>query len=68
MYKYQTETMASKLKISKHKKWGFLRAMFNRRWQNEIMAKMQAATIRIPKPVPSHTLKALEAPKIMKKQ
>ncbi|XP_012974476.2 sperm flagellar protein 2 isoform X3 [Mesocricetus auratus] len=40
----------------------------NRRRQNEIMAKIQAAIIQIPKPEPNRTLKALEAQKMMKKK
>lgn len=40
----------------------------NRRRQNEIMAKIQAAIIQIPKPEPNRTLKALEAQKLMKKK
>ncbi|XP_074022211.1 sperm flagellar protein 2 [Numenius arquata] len=39
-----------------------------RRRQNEIMAKIQAAIIQIPKPPPSHTIKAIEAKKILKKK
>ncbi|KAL4683573.1 hypothetical protein H8959_021267 [Pygathrix nigripes] len=40
----------------------------NRRRQNEIMAKIQAAIIQIPKPPSNRTLKALEAQKMMKKK
>ncbi|XP_052599103.1 sperm flagellar protein 2 isoform X4 [Peromyscus californicus insignis] len=40
----------------------------NRRRQNEIMAKIQAAIIQIPKPESNRTLKALEAQKLMKKK
>ncbi|XP_049718155.1 sperm flagellar protein 2 isoform X12 [Elephas maximus indicus] len=39
-----------------------------RRRQNEIMAKIQAAIIQIPKPASNRTLKALEAQKMMKKK
>ncbi|NXD86651.1 SPEF2 protein, partial [Halcyon senegalensis] len=39
-----------------------------RRRQNEIMAKIQAAVIKIPKPQPSHTIKATEAKKFLKKR
>ncbi|NXN28768.1 SPEF2 protein, partial [Nycticryphes semicollaris] len=39
-----------------------------RRRQNEIMAKIQAAVIQIPKPSPSHTIKAIEEKKILKKK
>ncbi|XP_014809464.1 PREDICTED: sperm flagellar protein 2 [Calidris pugnax] len=37
-----------------------------RRRQNEIMAKIQAAIIQIPKPPPRHTIKATEAKKVLK--
>ncbi|XP_010131446.1 PREDICTED: sperm flagellar protein 2, partial [Buceros rhinoceros silvestris] len=39
-----------------------------RRRQNEIMAKIQAAIIQIPKPPPSHTIKATEAKKMLRKK
>ncbi|NXL32078.1 SPEF2 protein, partial [Glaucidium brasilianum] len=39
-----------------------------RRRQNEIMARIQAAIIQIPKPPPSHTIKAIEAKKLKKKR
>ncbi|XP_074713040.1 sperm flagellar protein 2 [Strix uralensis] len=39
-----------------------------RRRQNEIMARIQAAIIQIPKPPPSHTIKATEAKKLNKKR
>ncbi|XP_074934828.1 sperm flagellar protein 2 isoform X1 [Phalacrocorax aristotelis] len=39
-----------------------------RRRQNEIMAKIHAAIIQIPKPTPSHTIKANEAKKFLKKK
>ncbi|NXU59040.1 SPEF2 protein, partial [Turnix velox] len=39
-----------------------------RRRQNEIMAKIQAAIIQVPKPPPSHTIKAIEARKFLKKK
>ncbi|XP_009327735.1 PREDICTED: sperm flagellar protein 2, partial [Pygoscelis adeliae] len=39
-----------------------------RRRQNEIMARIQAAIIQIPKPPPSHTIKATEAKKFLKKK
>uniref|UniRef100_A0A8C3VPU7 Sperm flagellar 2 n=1 Tax=Catagonus wagneri TaxID=51154 RepID=A0A8C3VPU7_9CETA len=38
----------------------------SRRRQNEIMAQIQAAIIQIPKPASNHTLKALDAQKMMK--
>ncbi|XP_030886285.1 sperm flagellar protein 2 isoform X4 [Leptonychotes weddellii] len=40
----------------------------SRRRQNEIMAKIQAAIIQIPKPASNRTLRALEAQKMMKKK
>nr|KAF6367110.1 sperm flagellar 2 [Pipistrellus kuhlii] len=40
----------------------------SRRRQNEIMAKIQAAIIQIPKPTSNRTLKAIEAQKMMKKK
>ncbi|KAM6364138.1 sperm flagellar protein 2 [Pluvialis apricaria] len=39
-----------------------------RRRQNEIMARIQAAIIQIPKPPSSHTIKAIEAKKFLKKK
>ncbi|KFV91801.1 Sperm flagellar protein 2, partial [Eurypyga helias] len=39
-----------------------------RRRQNEIMARIQAAIIQVPKPPPSHTMKAIEAQKFLKKK
>ncbi|NXA32436.1 SPEF2 protein, partial [Eudromia elegans] len=39
-----------------------------RRRQNEIMARIQAAIIQIPKPPPSQTLKAIEAKRLLKKK
>lgn len=38
------------------------------RRQNEIMARIQAAVIQVPKPSLSHTLKANEAKKLLKKK
>ncbi|XP_057565120.1 sperm flagellar protein 2 [Hippopotamus amphibius kiboko] len=40
----------------------------SRRRQNEIMAKIQAAIIQIPKPASNRTLKALDTQKLMKKK
>ncbi|XP_069897125.1 sperm flagellar protein 2 isoform X2 [Dipodomys merriami] len=40
----------------------------SRRRQNEIMAKIQAAIIQIPKPAANRTVKALETQKMMKKK
>ncbi|XP_038026320.2 sperm flagellar protein 2 isoform X2 [Anas platyrhynchos] len=39
-----------------------------RRRQNEIMAKIQAAIIQVPKPRPNYTIKAIEAQKLLKKK
>ncbi|XP_066458540.1 sperm flagellar protein 2 isoform X2 [Eleutherodactylus coqui] len=39
-----------------------------RRRQNEIMARIQAAIVQIPKPPPNRTLKAIEEHKILKKK
>ncbi|KAF7243907.1 Sperm flagellar protein 2 [Varanus komodoensis] len=39
-----------------------------KRRQNEIMAKIQAAIIHIPKPMPQHTVKAIEDQKLLKKR
>uniref|UniRef100_A0A8C5YR43 Calponin-homology (CH) domain-containing protein n=1 Tax=Marmota marmota marmota TaxID=9994 RepID=A0A8C5YR43_MARMA len=44
------------------------RQRLSRRRQNEIMAKIQAAIIQIPKPTSNRTLKALEAQKMLKKK
>uniref|UniRef100_A0A8C4WEQ1 Sperm flagellar 2 n=1 Tax=Gopherus evgoodei TaxID=1825980 RepID=A0A8C4WEQ1_9SAUR len=46
--------------IEKHRK--------GRRRQNEIMARIQAAIIQIPKPPRNRTLKAIEAQKLLKKK
>lgn len=52
--------------ITKHL-WD-IQQRLNRRRQNEIMAKIQAAIIQIPKPASNRTLRALEAQKMMKKK
>ncbi|XP_077318994.1 sperm flagellar protein 2 isoform X1 [Lithobates pipiens] len=39
-----------------------------RRRQNEIMARIQAAIVQIPKPPPNRTLRAMEAQKILRKK
>ncbi|XP_077203085.1 sperm flagellar protein 2 isoform X7 [Paroedura picta] len=39
-----------------------------RRRQHEIMAKIQAAIIQIPKPLPQHTMQAIEAQKLLRKK
>uniref|UniRef100_H9GEH4 Sperm flagellar 2 n=1 Tax=Anolis carolinensis TaxID=28377 RepID=H9GEH4_ANOCA len=36
--------------------------------QNEIMAKIQAAIVQIPKPMPQHTVKAIEEQKMLRKK
>ncbi|KAG8131177.1 hypothetical protein E2320_017764 [Naja naja] len=44
------------------------RKIAEKRRQNEIMAKIQAAVIQIPKPLPQHTDKAIEDHKLQKKK
>jgi len=39
-----------------------------RRRQNEIMARIQAAIIQVPKPPPNRTIKAIEAKAFLKKK
>lgn len=39
-----------------------------RRRQNEIMARIQAAIIQVPKPRPNHAIKPIEAQKLLKKK
>ncbi|KFQ76367.1 Sperm flagellar protein 2, partial [Phoenicopterus ruber ruber] len=39
-----------------------------RRRQNEIMARIQAAIIQVPKPPPNRTIKAIEAKTFLKKK
>ncbi|XP_013370455.1 PREDICTED: sperm flagellar protein 2 isoform X2 [Chinchilla lanigera] len=56
------------LKSQNMKSEAFREPRLSRRRQNEIMAKIQAAIIQIPKPASNQTLKALEAQKMMKKQ
>ncbi|KAM5264848.1 sperm flagellar protein 2-like [Ctenodactylus gundi] len=55
------------LKFQNMKSEAFREQRLSRRRQNEIMAKIQAAIIQIPKPTSNRTLKALEAQKMMKK-
>ncbi|XP_021117165.1 sperm flagellar protein 2 isoform X2 [Heterocephalus glaber] len=62
-----TQPLAS-LKFQNMKSEASREQRLNRRRQNEIMAKIQAAIIQIPKPASNRTLKALEAQKMMKKQ
>ncbi|KAM9213773.1 sperm flagellar protein 2 [Leptosomus discolor] len=42
--------------------------LIGRRRQNEIMARIRAAVIQVPKPPPSHGIKAIEAKKFLKKK
>nr|XP_020651331.1 sperm flagellar protein 2-like [Pogona vitticeps] len=42
--------------------------LVEKRRQNEIMAKIQAAIIQIPKPMPQHTIKAIEEQKLLRKK
>ncbi|ELR49630.1 Sperm flagellar protein 2 [Bos mutus] len=48
--------------------WKIYISVYLRRRQNEIMAKIQAAIIQIPKPTSNRTLKTLDAQKLMKKK
>ncbi|XP_027630684.1 sperm flagellar protein 2 isoform X1 [Tupaia chinensis] len=64
----QTMNPLTNLKLQNMKTEAFREQRLNRRRQNEIMAKIQAAIIQIPKPAPNRTLKALEAQKMMKKK
>ncbi|KAM6156501.1 sperm flagellar protein 2 [Erethizon dorsatum] len=56
------------LKLQNMKSEAFREQCLSRRRQNEIMAKIQAAIIQIPRPASNRILKALEAQKMMKKQ
>ncbi|XP_037655029.1 sperm flagellar protein 2 isoform X5 [Choloepus didactylus] len=56
------------VKLQNMKSEAFRDQRLGRRRQNEIMAKIQAAIIQIPKPASNRTLKALEAQKMMKKK
>ncbi|ERE85825.1 sperm flagellar protein 2 [Cricetulus griseus] len=64
----QTMQPQTNLRLQALKSEAFREQRLNRRRQNEIMAKIQAAIIQIPKPEPNRTLKALEAQKLMKKK
>ncbi|XP_066229610.1 sperm flagellar protein 2 isoform X1 [Saccopteryx leptura] len=64
----QTMQPATSRKLQSMKSEAFRDQRLSRRRQNEIMAKIQAAIIQIPKPAPDRTLKALEAQKMMKKK
>ncbi|XP_033035240.1 sperm flagellar protein 2 isoform X4 [Trachypithecus francoisi] len=63
----QTMQPLTNLRLQHVKSETFREQYLNRRRQNE-MAKIQAAIIQIPKPASNHTLKALEAQKMMKKK
>nr|BDX35568.1 sperm flagella 2 protein [Bos taurus] len=54
-------------KVQNMKSEAFRDQRLSRRRQNEIMAKIQAAIIQIPKPTSNRTLKTLDAQKLMKK-
>ncbi|XP_076973078.1 sperm flagellar protein 2 isoform X6 [Tamandua tetradactyla] len=56
------------VKLQNMKSEAFRDQRLSRRRQNEIMAKIQAAIIQIPKPASNRTMKALEAQKMMKKK
>ncbi|XP_070213755.1 sperm flagellar protein 2 isoform X3 [Bos mutus] len=55
-------------KVQNMKSEAFRDQRLSRRRQNEIMAKIQAAIIQIPKPTSNRTLKTLDAQKLMKKK
>ncbi|KAJ7335057.1 hypothetical protein JRQ81_012998, partial [Phrynocephalus forsythii] len=42
--------------------------LVEKRRQNEVMAKIQAAIIQIPKPMPQHTVKAIQEQKLLRKK
>lgn len=64
----QTMQPQTNLRLQTLKSEAFREQRLNRRRQNEIMAKIQAAIIQIPKPESNRTLKAIEAQKLMKKK
>nr|AAD56310.1 KPL2 [Rattus norvegicus] len=64
----QTMQPQTNQRLQALKSEAFREQRLNRRRQNEIMAKIQAAIIQIPKPEPNRTLKAIEAQKLMKKK
>ncbi|KAM7149843.1 sperm flagellar protein 2 isoform 2-T2 [Molossus nigricans] len=64
----QTMQPMTTVRLQNMKSVAFQDQRLSRRRQNEIMAKIQAAIIQIPKPASSRTLKALEAQKMMKKK
>ncbi|OWK02182.1 hypothetical protein Celaphus_00018066, partial [Cervus elaphus hippelaphus] len=55
-------------KVQNMKSEAFRDQRLSRRRQNEIMAKIQAAIIQIPKPASDRTLKILDTQKLMKKK
>ncbi|XP_070102040.1 sperm flagellar protein 2 isoform X15 [Equus caballus] len=64
----QTMQPLTNIRLQNMKSEAFRDQRLSRRRQNEIMAKIQAAIIQIPKPASNRTLKALEAQKMMKKK
>ncbi|XP_042117374.1 sperm flagellar protein 2 isoform X5 [Peromyscus maniculatus bairdii] len=64
----QTMQPQTNIRLQELRSEAFREQRLNRRRQNEIMAKIQAAIIQIPKPESNRTLKALEAQKLMKKK
>ncbi|KAM5260693.1 sperm flagellar protein 2 isoform 2-T2 [Hipposideros larvatus] len=64
----QTMQPLTNLRLQNMKSEAFRDQRLSRRRQNEIMAKIQAAIIQIPKPASNRTLKALEVQKMMKKK
>ncbi|XP_015997924.2 sperm flagellar protein 2 isoform X3 [Rousettus aegyptiacus] len=64
----QTMQPMANVRFQNMKSEAFRDQRLSRRRQNEIMAKIQAAIIQIPKPTSNRTLKALEAQKMMKKK
>ncbi|XP_023379445.1 sperm flagellar protein 2-like isoform X1 [Pteropus vampyrus] len=64
----QTMQPMANVRLQNMKSEAFRDQRLSRRRQNEIMAKIQAAIIQIPKPTSNRTLKALEAQKMMKKK
>ncbi|XP_029423676.1 sperm flagellar protein 2 isoform X1 [Nannospalax galili] len=64
----QTMQPQTSVRLQNLRSVAFREQRLNRRRQNEIMAKIQAAIIQIPKPESNCSLKALEAQKMMKKK
>uniref|UniRef100_A0A8C6XUE5 Sperm flagellar 2 n=1 Tax=Naja naja TaxID=35670 RepID=A0A8C6XUE5_NAJNA len=63
-----SDSFQNKAKILESKMVGMQLKIAEKRRQNEIMAKIQAAVIQIPKPLPQHTDKAIEDHKLQKKK